>query len=78
MALRVHVNLVERFFGELTQDVIRDKSFASLRALVHDIEAYLAERNLAANPTAGRPTERNPAQIQRVREALAATSDSTY
>jgi hypothetical protein len=37
---------MERFFGELTQDVIRDGSFASVRELVSDIMSYLAERNL--------------------------------
>jgi transposase len=42
------MNLVERFFADLTQDVIRAGSFASVGELVRDIEAYLAERN--ANP----------------------------
>jgi transposase len=44
------LNLVERFFGELTQDVIRDGSFASVRELVREIESYLAERNLNPKP----------------------------
>lgn len=39
------LNLVERFFGELTQEVIREGSFTSVRELVNDIDAYLAERN---------------------------------
>jgi hypothetical protein len=34
----------------LTQDAIRDGSFASVRELVAMIEAYLAERNLAPKP----------------------------
>ena len=42
--------LVERFFGELTQDVIREGSFSSVSELVADITSYLAERNL--NPKA--------------------------
>ena len=42
------LNLVERFFADLTGDVIRAGSFASVNELVRDIEAYLAERN--ANP----------------------------
>ena len=42
------MNLVERFFADLTQDVIRTGSFASVKELVRDIEAYLAKRN--ANP----------------------------
>jgi transposase len=44
------LNLVERFFRDLTQDAIRDGSFASVRELVAMIEAYLAERNLAPKP----------------------------
>lgn len=39
------LNLVERFFADLTADVIRDGSFDSVRKLVRDIEAYLASRN---------------------------------
>lgn len=42
------MNLVERFFADLTADVIRTGSFASVGALVRDIEAYLSDRN--ANP----------------------------
>jgi transposase/transcriptional regulator with XRE-family HTH domain len=41
------LNLVERFFRDLTEDVVREGSFASLRELVGAIEAYLAARNLA-------------------------------
>ena len=44
------MNLVERFFADLTEDVIRTGSFASVGELVRDIKAYLAERN--ANPRA--------------------------
>jgi transposase len=39
------LNLVERFFGELTEDVIREGSFRSVRELVRDIEEYLADWN---------------------------------
>lgn len=39
------LNLVERFFAELTSDCIRDGSFGSVRELVNAIETYLAERN---------------------------------
>ena len=42
------LNLVERFFRDLTEDVIRSGSFASVQELVEDINAYLDERN--ANP----------------------------
>ena len=44
------LNLVERFFGELTEEVIREGSFTSVRELVKDIEAFLAERNLHPKP----------------------------
>ena len=44
------LNLVERFFADLTQDVIREGSFTSVRELVRDIETYLAERNENPRP----------------------------
>jgi transposase len=40
------MNLVERFFRDLTEDVVRDGSFGSTRQLTEAIVAYLAERNL--------------------------------
>jgi transposase len=42
------LNLVERFFADLTREVVRDGSFASVRELVEDIWRYLTDRN--ANP----------------------------
>jgi transposase len=42
------MNLVERFFADLTADVIRSGSFGSVAELVRDIKAYMEERN--ANP----------------------------
>ena len=33
------------FFADLTADVIRSGSFASVKELVDDVNAYLAERN---------------------------------
>jgi hypothetical protein len=44
------LNLVERFFRDLTQDAIRDGSFAHGRELIAAIETYLAQRNLAPKP----------------------------
>ena len=44
------MNLVERFFGDLTRDVVRGGSFRSVRQLVKEIELYLAERNKAPKP----------------------------
>ena len=41
------LNLVERFFRDLSQDVVREGSFASTRELTEAILAYLIERNLA-------------------------------
>jgi transposase len=41
------MNLVERFFRDLTEDVVREGSFTSVRELVGAMEAYLAERQLS-------------------------------
>lgn len=41
------LNLIERFFRDLTADVVREGSFASVRQLISAIEAYLAQHNLA-------------------------------
>jgi transposase len=66
------LNLVERFFGELTQDVIRDGSFASVRELASDIESYLEERNLNPKPYRWKAKgEDILLKIQRAKEALA-------
>lgn len=40
------MNLVERFFRDLTEDAIREESFASVGELTSAINAYLADRNL--------------------------------
>lgn len=40
------MNLVERFFRDLTEDAIRQQSFASVNELIAAIDEYLAERNL--------------------------------
>jgi transposase len=66
------LNLVERFFGELTADVVRDGSFTSVGELVRDIEAYLAQRNL--NPKAYKWKAKGEdilRKIKRAKEALA-------
>ena len=39
------MNLVERFFRDLTEDAIREGSFTSLKDLEQAIEAYLADRD---------------------------------
>ena len=67
------LNLVERFFADLTQDVIREGSFDSVRALVADIERYLADRNLTPKPYKWKATrEAILRKIQRARATLAA------
>lgn len=71
------LNLVERFFGELTQDVLREGSFSSVRDLVRDIEAYLAERELKPKPYRWKAKgEDILRKIQRAKETLAAQSES--
>jgi transposase len=70
------MNLVERFFRDLSQDVILPGSFASVDQLVEKIWGYLAERNL--NPT--RYVWRAQGQeilekIQRAEAALARARD---
>ena len=40
------MNLVERFFRDLTVDCVRDGSFTSVGELVASIEAYLRQRDL--------------------------------
>ncbi|MFM9939029.1 MAG: IS630 family transposase [Hyphomicrobiaceae bacterium] len=65
------MNLVERFFADLTADVIRTGSFGSVGELVRDIKAYLADRN--ANPRAYKWKAKGAdilAKIKRARAAL--------
>jgi transposase len=70
------VNLIERFFGELTQDVIREGSFTSVKALVKDIESYLAERNRNPKPYKWKARgEDILRKIQRTRQALEARAE---
>jgi transposase len=66
------LNLVERFFADLTEDVIRSGSFGSVKELVADIRAYLAERNGAPRPYKWKAEGAAIlAKIQRARTALA-------
>jgi transposase len=64
------MNLVERFFGELTQDVIREGSFTSVKQLEKGIEIYLAERNL--NPKPYRWRAEGAAILEKIRRARVA------
>src|SRR3954452_11563739 len=68
------LNLVERFFADLTSDVIRSGSFCSVNELVRDIKAYLAERNADPRPYVWRAEGADIlAKIKRARVALDAT-----
>jgi transposase len=64
------MNLVERFFADLTADVIRTGSFGSVKELVDDINAYLAERN--ANPRPYRWKAKGEAILEKIHRARAA------
>ena len=39
------MNLVERFFADLTEDGVREGSFQSVRNLIEAIDEFLAMRN---------------------------------
>jgi transposase len=69
------LNLVERFFRDLSEDAVREGSFSSVRELVRAIETYLAERNLNPKPYRWKAKgEEILAKIQRAREAMAVQS----
>ena len=65
------LNLIERFFADLTGDVIRAGSFASVNQLVRDIKTYLAPRNADPKPYVWRAQGAAIlAKIDRARAAL--------
>jgi transposase len=65
------LNLVERFFADLTGEVIRAGSFGSVNELVRDIKAYLAARNTAPKRYVWRAQGADIlAKIRRARAAL--------
>jgi transposase len=67
------MNLVERFFADLTEDVIRDGSFPSVRALIAAVEEFLAARAEAPKRYQWRAKgEEILAKIHRAREAMQA------
>jgi transposase len=66
------LNLVERFFRDLSQDVVLPGSFASVEELVAAIWSYLAERNLKPQRYEWRAEGRVILEkIRRAREILA-------
>ena len=65
------MNLVERFFRDLTEDVVREGSFASIQELVQSITGYLIERNLTPKRYVWKAKGAEIlAKIQRARETL--------
>jgi len=69
------LNLVERFFADITQDAIRDGSFTSVRQLIEAIDEYLALRNEQPKRYQWRAKgEAILAKIQRARLAMEAVS----
>lgn len=69
------LNLVERFFADITLEAIRDGSFTSVRQLIDAIDEYLALRNEQPKRYQWRAKgEEILAKIQRARVAMAAAS----
>ena len=67
------LNLVERFFRDLSEDAISEGSFSSVRDLTMAIEIYLAQRNLDPKPYRWRAKGADIlAKIRHAREAMAA------
>jgi hypothetical protein len=64
------MNLVERFFADLTADVIRTGSFGSVAELVRDIKAYLDKRN--ENPRPYTWKAEGAAILEKIKRARAA------
>jgi hypothetical protein len=72
------MNLVERFFRDLTEDVVRNGSFQSVKELTTAILDYLRERNLNPKPYQWRAQGADIlAKIQRAREKLALIQQGT-
>jgi transposase len=69
------MNLIERFFADLTNDCVREGSFQSVRELVDAIEEYLAARNENPKRYVWRAKgEEILRKIARAKEALPASS----
>jgi len=72
------MNMVERFFRDLTEDVVRHGSFESVKELTAAIMAYLQERNLNPKPYQWRAKGADIlAKIQRAREKLVIIKQGT-
>lgn len=68
------LNLVERFFADLTGDVIGAGSFASVRELVRDIQTYMKQRNTDPRPYTWRA--KGAEILEKIRRARAALDDA--
>ena len=69
------LNLVERFFRDLSQDVVLPGSFGSVEELVRAIYDYLADRNLQPQRYEWRASGKSILEkIRRARQALARAS----
>lgn len=72
------MNLVERFFRDLTEDVVRHGSFENVKELTSAILDYLRERNLNPKPYQWRAKGADIlVKIQRAREKLAIIHQGT-
>jgi transposase len=69
------LNLVERFFRDVSEEAISEGSFDSVRDLILAIEIYLAQRNLDPKPYRWQAKGADIlAKVQRAREAMARQS----
>ena len=65
------MNLIERFFADLTEECVRAGSFTSVAQLVETITVYLAERNANPKPYRWKADGKEIlAKIQRARSAM--------
>ena len=65
------MNLIERFFADLTEECVRPDSFTSVAQLVETITVYLAERNANPKPYRWKADGKEIlAKIQRARSAM--------
>ncbi len=72
------LNLVERFFRDLSEEAISEGSFNSVRDLTRAIETYLAQRNLEPKPYRWRAKGADIlAKIQRARQAMVEQAPQT-
>jgi hypothetical protein len=68
------LNLVERFFRQLTDDVVREGSFASVHELVTAINVHLAYHNL--KPTPYRWKAKGAAILEKIQRARLAQAQA--